>query len=70
MDRLADFIAHLDHGRGVSEHTRIAYESDLEQFGTWLKELDARSGQDRCHERPSPWNGHARGLRHAAPARR
>jgi integrase/recombinase XerC len=46
MDRLADFIAHLDHGRNVSEHTRLAYESDLEQFGTWLKEKGARSVKD------------------------
>lgn len=46
MDRLADFIAHLDHGRGVSEHTRMAYESDLEQFGTWLEACGARSVKD------------------------
>jgi len=46
VDRLADFIAHLDHGRNVSEHTRVAYESDLEQFGAWLKEKGGRSVKD------------------------
>jgi integrase/recombinase XerC len=46
MDRLSDFIAHLDHGRNVSEHTRLAYESDLEQFGAWLTERGARSVKD------------------------
>jgi integrase/recombinase XerC len=46
VDRLADFIAHLDHGRNVSEHTRLAYESDLQQFGSWLKEKGARSVKD------------------------
>src|SRR4029079_5695634 len=46
MDRLADFIAHLDHGRNVSEHTRPAYEADLHQFGSWLKEKGARSVKD------------------------
>ena len=46
MDRLADFIAHLDHGRNVSEHTRLAYESDLGQFSTWLTARGARSVKD------------------------
>jgi integrase/recombinase XerC len=46
MDRLADFIAHLDHGRNVSQHTRLAYESDLAQFGGWLKERGAKSVKD------------------------
>jgi integrase/recombinase XerC len=46
VDRLADFISHLDHGRNVSEHTRLAYESDLEQFGSWLKKTGARSVKD------------------------
>jgi integrase/recombinase XerC len=43
MDRLADFLAHLEHGRNVSEHTRLAYESDLDQFGRWLADRGARS---------------------------
>lgn len=46
MERLADFLAHLEHGRNVSTHTRLAYRSDLEQFGAWLAEKGARGVRD------------------------
>ncbi len=41
MDHLADFLSHLETGRNVSQHTRLAYESDLGQFTAWLAERGA-----------------------------
>jgi integrase/recombinase XerC len=40
---LADFLAHLKHGRRVSVHTLRAYEGDLRRFASFLEDRGATS---------------------------
>ncbi|HHX14183.1 MAG TPA: tyrosine-type recombinase/integrase [Clostridiales bacterium] len=46
MDRIQDFLDHLENTRGIAKNTRLAYARDLRQFLAYCK----RKGVDRIED--------------------